>query len=190
MYTDDRVRLMDEIISGIQVIKIYAWERPFAHLIALGRRMELKYVQRSAYVRALYMTFMLFTTRMAMFCTMIAIVSLYGRAEITVPKIFTVAAYFNVVSTAMSQMFVRGLSEVAEGLIAFKRLQEFLSVEEKSVAAIGNRNVGSCDSIAEEVLFNFISIQLYIYSCIPRNFWSFFFIFTENLSHRSGTIER
>lgn len=152
MCTDDRVRFMDEIISGIQVIKMYAWERPFTHMIALGRRLELKYVRRSSYVRALYMTFMLFTTRMAMFCTMVAIVLLYGRSQLTVAKIFTVSAYFNVISIAMSQMFVRGLSEVAEGLVAFKRLQEFLNVEERTIAAIDDRKAGSCDSIDEEVL--------------------------------------
>jgi ATP-binding cassette subfamily C (CFTR/MRP) protein 4 len=29
---------MNEIIVGIQVIKMYAWEKPFAHLIALARK--------------------------------------------------------------------------------------------------------------------------------------------------------
>ena len=36
--TDDRMRLMNEIVSGIQVIKMYAWEKPFAKLVELARR--------------------------------------------------------------------------------------------------------------------------------------------------------
>lgn len=36
--TDERMSLMNEIITGVQVIKMYAWEQPFAKLVELSRR--------------------------------------------------------------------------------------------------------------------------------------------------------
>lgn len=139
--TDERVRFMDEIISGVQVIKMYAWEVPFAKLITYARRMELKIVRKTSYVRALYMTFMLFTTRMAIFCTMLSMALLYGSDQITAAKVFVISSYFGIIAHTMSQMFVRGVAEIAEVLVAFKRLQNFLLLEEKITGRIeGNKN--------------------------------------------------
>lgn len=36
--TDDRIRTMNEVISGIRVIKMYGWEKPFAALVNEVRR--------------------------------------------------------------------------------------------------------------------------------------------------------
>lgn len=42
-----------------------------------------------------------------------------------------ISSYFNIVAHTMSQMFVRGVAEIAEALVAFRRLQNFLEYEEK-----------------------------------------------------------
>lgn len=115
---------------------MYAWEKPFAKLIAHARKMELNIVRKNSYVRGLYMTFLLFTTRMAIFCTMLSIVLLYGSEQLTAAKVFVIAAYFNIVASTMSQMFVRGVAEIAEALVAFRRLQNFLEYEERDLSGM------------------------------------------------------
>ncbi|XP_045472553.1 ATP-binding cassette subfamily C member 4-like isoform X2 [Harmonia axyridis] len=131
--TDERVRLMDEILSGVQVIKMYAWEKPFAKLIKIARKKELKVIIKSSYVRGLYMTFNLFTTRAALYCTLMTMA--LTNQPITTSKVFVLMSYYNILAQTMSTMFVRGISEVAELLVAVKRLQDFLTNEEYIVTA-------------------------------------------------------
>lgn len=35
---DKRIRIMNEVLSGIRIIKMYAWEKPFAALVTEVRR--------------------------------------------------------------------------------------------------------------------------------------------------------
>ncbi|XP_068086381.1 ATP-binding cassette subfamily C member 4-like [Anabrus simplex] len=129
--TDERIRLMDEILSGIQVIKMYAWEKPFTKLLILARRAEIKVVTKTSYIRGIFMTFGLCTTRIALFCTLITMVM--SGQELAVDKIFVVQSYFNILSQTMSMMFVRGVAEIAEALVSVKRLQDFMLREEFSI---------------------------------------------------------
>ena len=119
---------MDEIISGVQVIKMYAWEKPFCALVEAARKSELKIVIKSSYIRGIYMTFNLFTTRMALFSTLIAM--LFFKEQLTADKVFVFSSYFGILAQTMSGMFVRGFAEIAECIVAVKRLQTFLMYEE------------------------------------------------------------
>lgn len=54
------------------------------------------------------------------------------------------ASYFNLLAQSMSSMFVRGISEVAEVLVAIKRLQTFLLSEEfEDKQQIENNNINN-----------------------------------------------
>lgn len=119
---------MDEIISGVQVIKMYAWEKPFCAMVELARKLELRVVTKSSYIRGIYMTFNLFTTRMALYCTLITIL-IFGD-DLTADKVFVVSSYFNILAHTMTGMFVRGFAELAECMVAIRRLQGFLMFDE------------------------------------------------------------
>lgn len=122
---------MDEIISGVQIIKMYAWEKPFAKLIAAARRHEIKQVLRNGYVRALFMTVYLCIIRTALFCTVVAIILMNDHEKIRVSKIFMVSYLLMGISNSLCRIFVRAIAEVGETLVAVKRLEMFLEYEEK-----------------------------------------------------------
>ncbi|KAG5877618.1 hypothetical protein JTB14_015566 [Gonioctena quinquepunctata] len=128
MKTDERIRLMDEVICGIQVIKMYAWEKPFEKLIAFARRAEVTILRRGAYVRAVFMAFSLFSNRFALFATLISM-ALTNQA-ITAAKVYVFMSYFQILAQTLSGVFARGITAVAELLVSIHRLQDFLVNEE------------------------------------------------------------
>ena len=42
--SDQRIKFMNEIISGMRVIKMYTWEKPFAQLVAEIRRLMIEFL--------------------------------------------------------------------------------------------------------------------------------------------------
>ena len=46
---DKRSKLMDEILNGIKIIKLYSWENPFREKVQRVRDEEVKHLNRGAY---------------------------------------------------------------------------------------------------------------------------------------------
>jgi len=39
---DERIKLMNEILAGMKVLKVYAWEMPFMKRLAMIRKKEVR----------------------------------------------------------------------------------------------------------------------------------------------------
>ncbi|KAJ8674819.1 hypothetical protein QAD02_010605 [Eretmocerus hayati] len=138
--TDERVRFMNEIISGVQAIKMYAWEKPFCELIKLARRVELRIIRKSAYIRGIYMSIQLFTNHLALYCTILSMLLLTNE-RLTAGRIYVYTAYYNIILEAMSGRFGLGVADIAECGVAAKRLQTFLAYEEFQRIGIKNQTL-------------------------------------------------
>lgn len=49
---DERVKLMNEILNGIKVLKLYAWEHSFEEQVLKIRNKEIKVLKQAAYLNA------------------------------------------------------------------------------------------------------------------------------------------
>lgn len=49
---DKRIKLMSEILNGMKVLKLYAWENSFNQIISDIRKDELTLLRRSGYANA------------------------------------------------------------------------------------------------------------------------------------------
>ena len=52
-YKDARIKLMNEILNGIKVLKLYAWENSFKEKVLAIRQKELNVLRKTAYLGAL-----------------------------------------------------------------------------------------------------------------------------------------
>ncbi|XP_015609770.1 probable multidrug resistance-associated protein lethal(2)03659 isoform X2 [Cephus cinctus] len=129
--TDERVRLTNEIISGIQAIKMYTWEKPFSLLVEYARKREIKVIRSTSYIRGVIMSFIIFTTRFSLFITILAYVLFDNR--ITAEKVFMLTAYYNILRQTMTVYFPQGITQIAEAIVSIKRLQKFMMYEERVV---------------------------------------------------------
>lgn len=129
--TDERVRLMNEIISGIQVIKMYTWEFPFAHLVDNTRKNEIKAIKATSYIRGISLSFIMFTTRISIFISIVAYV-MFGN-HITAEKVFVLVSYYQILRQTMTVFFPQGIAQVAEAQVSIKRIQNFMLYEEKDI---------------------------------------------------------
>ena len=94
---------------------------------------------------------------------MLSIALIQGSDQITASKIFVISSYYAIISQTMSQMFVRGVAEIAEVLVALKRLQNFLELDEKKIESIsadknGHNGLGGDKNGVNEFCFAFDTI--------------------------------
>ncbi|KAL1496964.1 hypothetical protein ABEB36_008007 [Hypothenemus hampei] len=131
---DTRVKHMNEIINGIQVIKMYAWEKPFETLIQYLRAREIKFLMYTSYLRGFFSSCTVFVERLTLFLTVITY-TLAGF-RISADIVFSMAQFFNILQLAMAIIYPLAVSLAAESWVAIKRLQEILLLEEKQESPI------------------------------------------------------
>ncbi|EDW02798.1 probable multidrug resistance-associated protein lethal(2)03659 [Drosophila grimshawi] len=130
--TDERVRMMNEIIAGIQVIKMYAWELPFEQMVAFARKKEINAIRHVSYIRGILLSFIIFLTRVSIFLSLVGYVLL--GTFLTPEKAFVITAYYNILRTTMTVFFPQGISQMAEALISIKRVRNYMLYEETDVS--------------------------------------------------------
>ncbi|KAG4069579.1 hypothetical protein HA402_006945 [Bradysia odoriphaga] len=146
--TDERVRMMNEIIQGIQVIKMYAWEKPFGKMVAMARKKEIKVIRYVSYIRGILLSFIMFTTRVSIFVSLVAF-ALLGNV-VTAEKAFVITAYYNILRQTMTVFFPQGIGQFAETLVSIQRIQKYMLYEEQSDKSSDNTDVDETDIVLKE----------------------------------------
>ncbi|ODN02105.1 Multidrug resistance-associated protein 4 [Orchesella cincta] len=129
--TDRRVRTMSEIVNAIRIIKMYAWELPFAKLVGEAREDEISCIRKTAILRAINLSCYYISSKVVVFLTLLTYVLMgnYLNAE----KVFVTLSLYNNVRLIITLFFPNAITCLAEALVSIRRLQNFLMMEERNV---------------------------------------------------------
>lgn len=127
--TDARIKIMSEVINGIQVIKMYAWEIPFQTVVGQKRADELKEVKTATLLRTVFIGFMVFTERSALFFTVLTYVLLGNVMSANV--FYPLQQFMSAAQVNITLILPLVLSFTAELMVSLGRVEEFLSLQDR-----------------------------------------------------------
>ncbi|KAM4692498.1 LOW QUALITY PROTEIN: ATP-binding cassette sub-family C member 3 [Rhinophrynus dorsalis] len=133
-YKDSRIKLMNEILNGIKVLKLYAWEPSFAQILEI-RSKELNVLRKAAYLNALS-TFAWTSAPFLVALTTFAVyVSVDENNILDAEKAFVSLSLFNILRFPLN-MLPQVISNLAQASVSIKRIQKFLDNDELDPNAV------------------------------------------------------
>uniref|UniRef100_A0A8C4HMY5 Cystic fibrosis transmembrane conductance regulator n=1 Tax=Dicentrarchus labrax TaxID=13489 RepID=A0A8C4HMY5_DICLA len=126
--TDSRIRTMNEVVSGIRIIKMYAWEKPFAALVSEVRSKEISKIMKSSYLRGLNMASFFCASKIIVFITF-TIYVLLGN-PISASRVFVTVSLYSAVRLTVTLFFPNAIEKLFECRVSIRRIQEFLMLDE------------------------------------------------------------
>jgi len=127
--TDKRVKLTTEILSGIRIIKFFAWETPFLKKLEEIRRPELRQVMKRSILNAVAMSIVF---GIPIFCSTLSFMIYSFYNPLSAEQIFPTLTWFGQLRFPL--MFIPNvLIGIAEYRVAITRIQALLLAPELDV---------------------------------------------------------
>uniref|UniRef100_A0A8C6A6W9 Multidrug resistance-associated protein 1 n=1 Tax=Marmota marmota marmota TaxID=9994 RepID=A0A8C6A6W9_MARMA len=142
---DNRIKLMNEILNGIKVLKLYAWELAFKDKVMAIRQEELKVLKKSAYLAAVGTFTWVCTPFLVALSTFAVYVTVDKNNVLDAQKAFVSLALFNILRFPLN-ILPMVISSIVQASVSLKRLRIFLSHEELEPGSIERRPLkdGGC----------------------------------------------
>ncbi|KAK9764159.1 hypothetical protein K7432_008560, partial [Basidiobolus ranarum] len=133
---DVRIKLTDELLNGIKVIKLYAWEKSFlSRIFHVRNDMEIETLKKCGYIAGIQNFFTVCVPFLVTLSTF-ALYTLVGNNDPLTPDlVFVSLSLFNLLQFPLT-MFPSVISSMVEASVAFGRLYKFLTSEELDPDAV------------------------------------------------------
>uniref|UniRef100_A0A4X1TYX4 ATP-binding cassette sub-family C member 12 n=2 Tax=Sus scrofa TaxID=9823 RepID=A0A4X1TYX4_PIG len=121
--TDKRVQTMNEFLTCIKLIKMYAWEKSFTNTIRDVRKRERKLLEKAGFVQSGNSALTSIASTIAIVLTFTCHILL--RRKLTAPVAFSVIAMFNVMKFSIA-ILPFSVKAAAEANVSLRRMKKIL----------------------------------------------------------------
>ncbi|KAI0674258.1 multidrug resistance-associated ABC transporter [Trametes maxima] len=125
--TDQRVRMTSEVLSGIRLLKYYAWEGFYAHQVGVLREKEIHMIRRIAAARSSVIGAVTIIPILASVLSFITYA--LTNHNLDVALIFSSLQLFNIIRAPLAYLPLV-LASSTDALVALRRISVFLRAEE------------------------------------------------------------
>uniref|UniRef100_A0A8B9LYP1 ABC-type glutathione-S-conjugate transporter n=1 Tax=Astyanax mexicanus TaxID=7994 RepID=A0A8B9LYP1_ASTMX len=143
-YMDGRIKLMTEILSGIKILKFYAWEKAFEERVLGYREKELKALKKSQ---------ILYSISIIAFAMFGVYVLIDEKNVLDAQKVFVSMALINILKTPLSQLPF-AMSTTMQAIVSLKRLGKFLCQDELKLDSVVRAPFSPGDVTIEDGTFS------------------------------------
>uniref|UniRef100_A0A8C7NBR0 Canalicular multispecific organic anion transporter 2-like n=1 Tax=Oncorhynchus kisutch TaxID=8019 RepID=A0A8C7NBR0_ONCKI len=145
-YKDARIKLMNEILNGIKVLKLYAWESSFKEKVLEIRQKELNVLRKTAYLGALSTMAWTSAPFLVALTTFAVYVTVDKNNILDAEKAFVSLSLFNILRFPLN-MLPQVISSIVQASVSLKRIQDFLSHDELDPESVDRTNTATDSSV-------------------------------------------
>ncbi|KAL6072198.1 hypothetical protein STEG23_017179, partial [Scotinomys teguina] len=145
-YKDKRLKLMNEILSGIKILKYFAWEPSFRDQVYNLRNKELKNLLVYGQLQTLMIFFLQLTPILVSVVTFSVYVLVDSNNVLTAEKAFTSITLFNILRFPLT-VLPMVTSSMLQASVSVERLEKYLGGDDLDTSAI--RHVCNSDKAVQ-----------------------------------------
>lgn len=152
--TDERIRIINELIVAMRIIKMYAWEEPFKKLVERARRRELNTIAISSTFKTINQTLFFISSKIIVFASLVTFILLDYKLE---PElVFVAISLANVVRISLTLFFPNAIAYVAETKVSCNRINKFLMLPEHQRSSLNYKHTN--DKLGYKYAINYSKV--------------------------------
>ena len=129
-WTDKRVRVVNEILVGCQIVKMYNWEEALEAVVYDARANEFQSIRKASRIRAMNLG-IFFSSMLLVSLATFGGSWLMGR-ELQSANLFTVLSLLGMIRYPLTGGLPAGIERLSESFVAARRINQFMNLSKET----------------------------------------------------------